>query len=53
MLLRKILEEQTLGLSGVVDEATIAKVGKISGASHLFLEHSAKWAKIFDNTKNC
>ena len=25
MLLRKILEEQTLGLSGVVDEATIAK----------------------------
>jgi len=35
--LEKLLSEQALGLSGVVDEATAVQTGKLAGATHLVI----------------
>jgi lipid-binding SYLF domain-containing protein/TolB-like protein len=46
VLLKKVLEEQELGMSGRVDDATATKIGKIYGVEAIITGSVIKWGNI-------
>ncbi|TAL27309.1 MAG: hypothetical protein EPN94_01785 [Nitrospirae bacterium] len=48
MLLKKILEEQRLGASGIVDENSVAKLGKILGAKIVITGSVMKFQNVME-----
>jgi len=50
VLLKKILEEQQLGLTGVLDEQTVSKIGSLYGVKGIVTGTVIKWGDIVSVT---
>lgn len=50
IVLKKILEEQQLGLTGVIDEQTTSKIGKVYGVQGLVTGSVIKWGDVISVT---